>query len=87
MGLGAERRAPRLRDLGAPAYGNGIPVAAPRHPWPSGRAYVCEPVPDDGRDDEPWLVFEMTDPTGPFEPGAILEMRPPESRFFGPLQG
>jgi hypothetical protein len=39
-------------------------------------AYVCEPVPEDGRDDEPWWGFRLQAPVGVLGVGALLEMRP-----------
>lgn len=47
-------------------------------------AYVCEPVPTDGSDAEPWLAFEMVHGFAPLEPGAVVEMRPPETRLLAP---
>jgi hypothetical protein len=66
----------------------GTRFQPPRHVihGPPVGAYVCEPVPEDGSDDEPWLAFEMIDGFGPLELGAILEMRPPESRLLAASQ-
>lgn len=47
-------------------------------------AYVCEPVPDDDRDDEPWWRFRLLAPAGSLEAGAAIEMRPGDGAAFVP---
>jgi hypothetical protein len=47
-------------------------------------AYVCEPVPEDGRDDAPWWDFRLQAPVGALLAGAVIEMWPGHSAVIVP---
>jgi hypothetical protein len=47
-------------------------------------AYVCEPVPEDGRDDTPWWDFRLQAPVGALRAGAVIEMWPMNSAVIVP---